>query len=272
MNRPPIRFSRKYLENLHIEDVSPAEKRRGVNHHFPPEPPPAWRTALAAVKRQLEPDPWPAYLGQELFQPDLGNARQVPFLDLLKRARIYGHVELLAGKKGNTVSDFCGWVYKLDHPNLPSGPGQSMGKFVERYISRKIHYSEHSDWTLIFRDPLTERVEPLVIPSLRFQGMPMRGIPDLVFRHRTTGEVLIVERKASPYPIPSHGWHNLRCQLWAYRHLDLIKDAPRILLAGDIWGTPPNMTRRAIQVWSPDDPEFDAEALLLFQTYGGERV
>ncbi len=51
------------------------------------------------------------------------------------------------------------------------------------------------------------------------------GRPDLVFKHKKTGEVLIVEIKVTDAEIPDGGWPNLRAQLWAYSLADAFATA-----------------------------------------------
>jgi hypothetical protein len=93
--------------------------------------------------------------------------------------------------------------------------------------------------------------------------------PDLVYRNRTTGELVIVERKASDKPIPVNGWPNLRAQLWAYSHIDNFKSAPTISLIGEVWDmVEGRLTRRAVLRWAQADKEFDAENMELFSLYG----
>jgi hypothetical protein len=48
----------------------------------------------------------------------------------------------------------------------------------------------------------------------------MFGKPDLVFREKRSGRILIVEIKATEADIYADGWPNLRAQLWAYSKID----------------------------------------------------
>jgi hypothetical protein len=104
-----------------------------------------------------------------------------------------------------------------------------------------------------------------------------------VLEHRKTGDIMIIERKVTSVPveqIPALGWPNLKAQLWCYGWIDDWRDAPNILLVGQLWGATP--TRRGYAfcnykfarlpiypVWCYRDPEFQLHGAELFQLYGG---
>jgi hypothetical protein len=113
------------------------------------------------------------------------------------------------------------------------------GKLVERSIAKLTRPISHLDWEVVYRDPLIEGQKPEAkpIPALTIHGVPMWGAPDLVFRYRRTGGLVIVERKASDKRIPMDGWPDLRAQLWCYAQIDdpVWREAPTIRLVGEVW-------------------------------------
>jgi hypothetical protein len=145
------------------------------------------------------------------------------------------------------------------------------GKRVEREIRPRIPVlPRHSEWELIYRDPLVERPEPLPASCLRVESNAVWGAPDFVYKHRKTGEVLIIDRKASDRDIPCDGWPNLRAQLWAYSLIDEWRDAPKIHLIGDVWTLwRRNPSHRAVLYWNAADPAFQDQNRELFELYGG---
>jgi hypothetical protein len=171
----------------------------------------------------------------------------------------------------------------IDRNSCPShnGPSLALPRLVSRRrVCRKralisvslAKPSNNPDWELVYRDPLECAPTPLKISNLTLNGEPLWGAPDLVYRNRTTGELVIVERKASDKPIPVNGWPNLRAQLWAYSHIDNFKSAPTISLIGEVWDmVEGRLTRRAVLRWAQADKEFDAENMELFSLYGGVR-
>lgn len=114
--------------------------------------------------------------------------------------------------------------------------------------------------------------------NLLIRGVPVRGRPDLVLRHRSKDHVIIVERKTTRLRRPldiaetSRGtWRNIEAQLWCYSHLDPWRDAERVTLVGDIWIRQRGALTRAIEplVWLKDDPEHSSSCRALFKRYRG---
>ena len=179
-------------------------------------------------------------------------------------------------KLGNRVTDFSGWVFDLCFPvrrhNIAS---LEMGRATERKLLER-HRARYflrlpepkpqsKDWELVFRDPLTE-VSPFRISSLQVNGRAMYGVPDIVYRNAKTGEVMIVEIKATDANLPQDGWPNLRAQLWCYAQIDDWRNAPKITLIGQVW-SPGGSTLRRTFNWLSDSEKLDNECSRLFDRY-----
>ncbi len=105
---------------------------------------------------------------------------------------------------------------------------------------------------------------------MTLNGTPLFGKPDLVFKERSSGNILILELKYTNAEIPLDGWPNLRAQLWAYSQIDEWKDAPEIHLAAEIWaGSIHTPTIKASMSWESRDSNLIADNEQLFRLYGG---
>ncbi len=158
-----------------------------------------------------------AYFGLEIFG-DINASYHYTNRRLQSLARS----ELISGghELGNRVTDFTKWLMSLYLKKAPSSYNREMGKKIERNVARAAKPLNLPDWELLFRDPLVKRAESLQISSLQVDGRPIWGVPDVVYHNKRTGEIIIVERKATNAKIPGNGWPNLRAQLWAYAHAD----------------------------------------------------
>jgi len=151
---------------------------------------------------------------------------------------------------GNTVSLFSDWVH-----SLYARPGdehlKKLGLVKERSIfkarkllleSKFIAVIPKNDWSLIHNGLHICREEnfafsnKFTIPALVVNERPLTASPDLVFINNTNGEIIIVEIKYSNNFIPSNLWPNVWAQLWAYSHIPDFKDAPKIVVVGEVWG------------------------------------
>lgn len=179
--------------------------------------------------------------------------------------------------QGTAVTDFTRWIYSLYRP-APSMRTLDEGKSAEKQIEREHRKPDYGGepwakgWRRIFRDPLDGTGQPLPISALKVGGRSLRGMPDLVFQEEGSGQIVIIERKATASPIPSDGWPNLRAQLWAYGHADKWQGAAGVTLIGEIWG------RNGVRVyprgairWEKSDSFFDEANHRLFELYGGTR-
>ena len=178
-----------------------------------------------------------------------------------------------------TVSAFADWVLRLYAP--PPNPISLLDGIIgERAVvdrRAEIHRAkfeiprwEHRGWRLV-HDGVRRTVEDgFPIPSLTVDGVPLRGVPDLVFRERKSNRILIVELKVSSAELPSDGWPNLRAQLWAYSHIQHWATASEILLAGEVWSNHSSSpVRRKTYFWRSNDTLLNEECLELFIAYGG---
>jgi hypothetical protein len=265
-----MRFTKQKIFDADIDVLSPEEKQYLLEKYFP-DILPEWKVKLRSSWEVVQNDKlWSAYKG-ECTLGDFSNEYRYTFRQLKIIAEKIGGIEALSKRKGVRVTDFTKWLMSL-YLGLPNPSSLAQGKHIERSVARLAKPSDNLEWELKYRDPLEARPSPLKMSSLTLNGEAFWGAPDLVYRNRISGELLIVERKASDKPIPANGWPNLRAQLWAYSHIDDFKDAPAITLIGEIWNMDGNqLTRRAVLSWSHDDKEFDAENLELFSLYGGKR-
>lgn len=180
-------------------------------------------------------------------------------------------------KSGRNVTDFTDWLFSL-YTKHPSNAWASRGKAGETAVERIridgpniLAEMTPKDWKLKFRG-LGDSPDPAQdISSLRVDGKTLRGQPDLVFEHKKTGEILILELKVSNKPVPGDGWPNLRAQLWAYAQIDLFSDAPRIHLACQVWKTDPEerYTLSAPLYFNHSCEEWNKRNAELFHIYGG---
>ncbi len=163
------------------------------------------------------------------------------------------------------VSDFSDWVFNQQHPRRPwsidrSGyQGQTedeqrrreqarrLGEFAHNYLSNYWNWYQtrvpktklrRFEWVLEFTDPHDGSASPYSASRLQVAGRPLRGVPDVVLRHRWTNERIVIERKVTSRPldrIEPELWANLRVQLWCYSWLDAWADAPEVYLIGQVW-------------------------------------
>jgi hypothetical protein len=73
--------------------------------------------------------------------------------------------------------------------------------------------------------------------GLRVGRLPLRASPDLLYQNVNTGEVIVVEIKNSTMQIPSNLWPNILGQLWCYAQIPLVREASRVTVVGEVWGT-----------------------------------
>ena len=167
---------------------------------------------------------------------------------------------------GGSVSNFTDWIYRL---YIPQKDYASLvrGLRVERDIAiQKIQVPNHSRWKLIHNGMGDNAKNAFPIAALTINGAPMRGSPDLVFQEKDTRRILIVEIKVTEKDIPSDGWPNMRAQLWAYSQIDKWKDAPEVILVGELWGFSPLRWRKVIR-WRRGEKQFEQENTELFDCY-----
>jgi hypothetical protein len=214
-----------------------------------------------------------------------------------------------------TPSAFAGWVYSLyNKPHMGIRPADIngsqarlnkddrhvLGVLTQEWVDQFFQWinlrnpgAMGTGWDWIYGKPGHE-TEILEASRLRVGGEALRCKPDAVLRHRATGDIIIIERKAAFVPlekIPAVGWPNIKAQLWCYSWLDQWQDARKIYLVGQIWHVVPIWGRKApfpakqklvglerprltaaYLRWNKDDQLFQDQCRELFQYYGGEVV
>ena len=255
-----IPLTRESILSLDTCEVSEVDKRFLLERLYPPSPLPDWKRELSkAWKDSVR---WAAYSGTTSLG---GGGVPYRYSDefLCDRATYFPPRE-----KGSRVTDFTGWIYSL-YQGKADPQALRNGKAVERKVAAKLSsVPKNPDWELLYADPLENLPEPWRISALQVNGKPIWGAPDLIFRRKYDGAVLIVERKASNRDIPCDGWPNLRAQLWSYAHIDDLVDASEIILVGEVWGFDRNRTfLRKVLRWDIKDHNFYGPNAELFEKY-----
>lgn len=199
---------------------------------------------------------------------------------LISNGRYYAlHPRSSDGERVPTASGFVDWVRRLyirevDPSALQAGiEGEIAAVDAFNWIEQtrlNLPRWEYQSWKLIhdgIRRPFRKAYE---IPSLTVGEKILVGVPDLVFRERNTGKILIVEIKVSNARLQDDGWPNLRAQLWAYSRIGKWASAPEVLLAGEMWRpNPENPVRRHTYLWRRGDERLENESRELFTLFGG---
>lgn len=173
---------------------------------------------------------------------------------------------------GRTVTAFTDWVFRLYKPQRDY-VAMKRGAHFEREIARKrIRYPQHTGWKLIYDGMNGSEEQALPISELAIKGSPIYGKPDLVFREKKTGRIMILEIKVSERDIPSDGWPNLQAQLWAYSKIDTWKHAPEIILVSEVWSYSYGVRRRGTIRYLQGDPLFETQNRKLFDVYCSKGV
>lgn len=231
------------------------------------------------LEKQLD-QRWQALLGEPLPRGKHYKASHQSLMAkiaLNKRRNAYGSSP--AADRPLTVSSFVDWVLRLYAPPpsyeaLMSGVEGERNVVDHRKIIRKVKHEiprwEHRGWKLIHDGVRGNFDQGFSIPTLTVGGVPLKGVPDLVFRERRTGRILIVELKVSSADLPQDGWPNLRAQLWAYSRIEKWATAPEVLLAGEVWAPRIDQPfRRGTYFCRGDDSTLNEQCAELFQEYGG---
>lgn len=181
-------------------------------------------------------------------------------LDELTWHRLLQRAKFRAPSKGfnSIVSNFSDWVFELHHDGNYKNDRTSLilGKACEKALqnNRKENrqrisnsYPLNSDWELLFQDPLNFRPTPFTISALKINGIPLQGVPDMVWRNRITGEILIKEIKTTKFKtnIDNKIWPNVWSQLWCYSYIDKWVQAPEVFLVGDIYRAKMHKTEKS---------------------------
>ncbi|MCI0350929.1 MAG: hypothetical protein L0Z53_16000 [Acidobacteriales bacterium] len=235
-------------------------------------------------------------------------AAHMPHADLMSLAKARPPNKVAA-----VVTSFSDWVFNLDKDSFDDSEAKSRGKAGELVLVNGVfrdltqlkqekwqriqakkkqdmgYYAgkrfSSSEWVLEFDGTGDSEVEALQISSLQVANRPLFGKPDLVFRHKRTGDVLILELKTwnGHGRLPPFGWPNMKAQLWCYGLADAWRDAPNVLLQGRVWRwlDRPTMDQPdadaglqhpgiALQPWLASDPRVHSECVELFTLFGGQ--
>lgn len=259
-----MRFSKDTILSIDAKDLSVKEREQLVRKFFEPESIPDWKAQLRDWQfTQRDRRVWEIYSGEQIH-----HWSGTPYHFGQKHLILRG-TALRPKSIGTRVTDFTKWVFSL-YQGSPDQKALDEGKQIERSIAKLARPPGHPDWELVYRDPLNGKPPALAISGLTVNGKSLWGAPDLVYRHKLSGEVVIVERKSSNRVIPSDGWPNLRAQLWAYGYIDQWRDAPKITLVGEVWGfNDTHISRRAIIRWPAHHEPFRKDNAELFELYRG---
>ncbi|APW48672.1 hypothetical protein RA876_19660 (plasmid) [Rhodoferax antarcticus] len=165
--------------------------------------------------------------------------------------------------KPYTVSGFSNWIFSI-YRQRKNPFALARGRIAEPRITeiRLKNLPAHHGWELLHDGTGGER-HSLLASELALNGQILTGSPDLVFRERNTGTIVIVEIKASNAVLPSDAWPNLRGQLWAYSKLDKWRDSPKMLLVGEVWDETGTRCRAAYG-WASTDRLLETQNSELF--------
>ena len=207
---------------------------------------------------------WTAFLSSKKL---IGSVYKTTHQQLLAQAKLKP-----PKSRGRAVTNFTDWIYRLYIPHRDYA-ALRQGARVEREIElTRIPLPANEKWSLIYNGMGDSLAPALSISELEVDGSPMFGKPDLVFREKRSGRILIVEIKATEADIYADGWPNLRAQLWAYSKIDQWKDVNEVILVGEIWGYRGGIRRRATLRWIKGDAVFERENAELFDLYKSDRV
>ncbi|AAP85901.1 hypothetical protein OOOCML_33015 (plasmid) [Cupriavidus necator H16] len=199
---------------------------------------------------------------------------------------------------GASASAFAQWIYSLYASSEGSDDDRESGLAAEpeilafrhralRLVDADYLHQQHAAWELAhcgLHHGADTMVSYFHLDDLRVNGEPLRASPDLVYRHKTTGEVIVVEIKMSRMAIPSNLWPNVWGQLWCYAQLPVVRAASRVTVVGEVWAErsehsrgqgddwqrlPPYLYLRASVRRDPREAVYDRFFRALFDIYRG---
>ncbi len=215
----------------------------------------SWKASLAQIKSDLP--RWNAILNDSASDED---PYRVKHAELVRRALIRSPKSIRP-----TVTAFSDWVFGLYESQYNAQKLQQHQALERAVVAKRIPKPEHPKWTLEYDGTSLSDMPALPIAELTVGGKVLYGKPDLVFRERKTGRVIVLEIKVSNAAVPTNGWPNLRAQLWAYSKFDW--NASEVLLAAEVWALSRNTHRRETLVWSSSDVVLERESRELFDIY-----
>lgn len=176
-----------------------------------------------------------------------------------------------------TASDFSSWVYRAEHRHAFRNLGPpSLLQLARQRISNvldRLADGEAGDFDLVSCDSGLSTDVIYTSSALRLRGQPLRLRPDVVYRHRRAGVIVIFEYKipGSDVIVPKEGWPNLASQLWTYAWADPWIENPHVLIVGVAFDyLLGDFKIRAVPRTLKTDPELNRVCRELFLAWGGD--
>ncbi|MFG5120656.1 hypothetical protein [Methylorubrum sp. POS3] len=250
---------------------------------FWPDDPVGYRRATVNRARVL--------FGETLLRDPLEKSTNADF-HLVPSAFLHKAARCQPRNPQANASAFAQWVYSLYANASGSEDDQQRGKDIEKDIwSLKIKAVRSLDsdvlrrsfsiWNLMHNGLHVEKRNEgayFDISSLRVNGVPLRASPDLIYKNKKTGEVLIVEIKNSYLDLPRNLWPNVWAQLWCYSKVDVAARAEKVTAVAEVWAdryvrirrdSKKVVSLRALVRRDPRAPAYDKFFQELFDIYCG---
>ena len=190
----------------------------------------------------------------------------------------------------NTASSFAQWVFEqsthykaqksfVQRKNMQQGieAHQTIDVFFKKQWTNKInvHSESASDWIVEHTDEDGRAGKFYKASSLVVNNKPLHCSPDVVLRHKTKSQIIIIERKTTTNKnpiVPAKGWPNVQAQLWCYSWIDSTLDVDEVFLVNQVWAGFAWSHRLSgyHPMWKRGDRELSNKCLSWFRLYGGE--
>jgi hypothetical protein len=192
----------------------------------------------------------------------------------------------------NTASAFAQWVFEQStyyRPKLYFAREKTMQQGIEAhqlidYFFRyewpnKLNVASNSasDWIVEHTEQDGTEGKYYKASSLVVNDEPLHCSPDVLLRHKTKSQVIIIERKTTTNKnpiIPAKSWPNVQAQLWCYSWIDSILDVDEVILVNQVWAGFASSYRLSNYhpMWKRDDKEINDKCLIWFELYGGKFI
>lgn len=183
--------------------------------------------------------------GKTLCKPEASQPFKLVPSEFLKNAR-----RRRPSNPEPTASMFSQWLYSLYASSFGDNQDRAAGKEAEEYIlaERRKAYAATDQASMRKHFPgwrlkhnglssnQSNRPNYYSIDDLLVGGEPLRVLPDLIYEHTNTGEIMIVEIKHSQMHIPRNLWPNIWGQLWCYAQIREVRNSPKVTVIGEVWG------------------------------------
>ena len=191
----------------------------------------------------------------------------------------------------NTASAFAQWVFEqsvdqtrapdffVQRENMQRGieAHQTIDQFFRQQWANKInvHSESASDWIVEHTDEDGRAGKFYKASSLVVNNKPLHCSPDVVLRHKTKSQIIIIERKTTNNKnpiVPAKGWPNVQAQIWCYSWIDSTLDVDEVFLVNQVWAGFAWSHRLSgyHPMWKRGDRELSNKCLSWFRLYGGE--